>query len=216
MKWYTGSIDNFFDDPYKILEFSKKLDFKKDEKNEWPGTRTKTTHDINKDFFIWSTRKIIALLYPMNFSSLEWSATQYFQKIDGKIYKEKGWVHADTDVELTAILYLSKHKNCGTNIFSPKYFNCLPIHHSQMKKSYENTNVKSNKYLIENNERYEKTISFNSKFNRLIFFDGSQYHAAEKFNEENLNEERLTLITFFYNITGPNIKYPVPQMKRLI
>ena len=50
MKWYTGSIDNFFDDPYKILEFSKKLDFKKDEKNEWPGTRTKTTYDINKDF----------------------------------------------------------------------------------------------------------------------------------------------------------------------
>jgi hypothetical protein len=218
MIWATGSVDNFFDDPYEILEYSKKLEYKKSTDGSWPGERTESTFNFNKDFFIWTTKKIIALLYPMNFSNIEWIANQYFQKIDGNIFNNNGWVHADKQNELTSIIYLSKHKNCGTNIYDSKKYNCLPINTKQKEESYKNIKKieEYNKYLIQNNERYEKTISFNSKFNRLIFFDGNQYHAADKFKEENLKEERLTLITFFHSIIGPNIKYPIPEMKRTI
>jgi len=216
MLWYTGCVDNFFEEPNKILELSNKLNYKKSFNNKFPGERSENTFDTNRDFFIWTTKKILTLFYPMGLDNFEWSASQFFQKINGDIYKNDGWVHLDKEAELTAIIYLSKHKNCGTNIYSPKFFNCEPIHVLEKEKSYQKTNLKNDKYLIENNERYEKNISYNSKFNRLIFFDGSQCHAANKFAEENINEDRLTLITFFYNIIGRGIKYPISQMRRVL
>jgi len=215
MIWPTGCVDNFFEEPNKILEFSNTLNYKKDIYGKWPGERTENTFDINKEFFIWTTKKIMTLFYPMNLDNFEWSASQYFQKIDGNVYKNNGWIHFDKEAEFTAIIYLSKHKNCGTNIYSPKSFNSEPIHVAEKEKNYKNINIKNNKYLIENNERYEKNISFSSKFNRLIFFDGCQPHAAEKFSEENINEDRLTLITFFHYITGRAVKYPISQMRRV-
>ena len=90
-------------------------------------------------------------------------------------------------------------------------------------KSYDNSDyteryndIKSIE-LISNNNQFEKTITFNSKFNRLILFDASQFHAAEKFNEVDVNEDRLTLILFFHNIfsqTTRQIKFHLSEMNR--
>jgi hypothetical protein len=35
-----------------------------------------------------------------------------------------------------------------------------------------------------------------------------------KISKDHENEERLTLITFFYSLTANGIKYPIPEMKR--
>ena len=64
MQWPTLIVDNFFTDPHAIVSLSQKFKYKRDEQNRWPGTRTPSMHEANVDFFQWSTRKIIALLYP--------------------------------------------------------------------------------------------------------------------------------------------------------
>ena len=66
MMWPTLIVDNFFDDPKKVINFSKQLTYERDKEHRWPGTRTKPLHEINKEFFRWSTKKIMTLLFPMN------------------------------------------------------------------------------------------------------------------------------------------------------
>ena len=39
MIYPTTIVDNFFDDPDKIVEYSKKLNYKKDPNNDWPVDR---------------------------------------------------------------------------------------------------------------------------------------------------------------------------------
>ena len=82
-------------------------------------------------------------------------------------------------------------------------------------KNTEKIKTEEEKYLKENNDQFEKTLTLNSRYNRLILFDSSNLHAAEKYSEENINEDRLTLVTFFTEINGNENKYPISEMRRL-
>lgn len=216
MIWPTLSVDNFFNDPIKVKKFALSLNYNSDKEGRWPGQRTISTEFIDKEFYLMVIKKIFAILYPMNTTGFRWSASQYFQKISNS-FTEKGWVHQDLEYEFTAIIYLSEHENCGTSIYMPKKFDNTIINLDKKFEAYTDiNNIKNkNKYLEENNQRFEKSITVNSKFNRLMIFDGSHYHAAEKFIENNIIEDRLTLITFFNDISCDNIKYPIPQMRRI-
>jgi hypothetical protein len=223
MIWPTLCVDNFFINPYEIKKYALSLDYNHPKEGHYPGKRTEALHKINSDFHTLITTKILKLLYPMNTDDLTWAAKSYFQKIDGNIYSQSGWVHQDPD-EFTVLIYLSHHKNCGTSIFSSKDINSKIINNQSrvevhLKASLENKKIgEDSKELISNNSQFEKTITFNSKFNRLILFDSSHYHAAEKFNEIGINEDRLTLIIFFESIFSPSgkqIKFPIPEMNRI-
>jgi len=117
MEWPTLIVDNFFTDPHNIVKLSKTFKYKRDVENAWPGTRTLSMHKENNDFFLWSTRKIIALLYPSQLgeeNNLTWVASQYFQRIPYEIHGEEGWIHNDSDSIFTVIIYLSNHFQSGT------------------------------------------------------------------------------------------------------
>jgi hypothetical protein len=217
MLWPTICVDNFFDEPEKVKQFSDTLKFNKDPLGKWPGERTDLLHEVNKEFVYFTTKKIMSILFPMNHSDIKSEVEQTFQKINGNIYKNKGWVHRDTPKELTAIVYLSNHLKCGTSLFKPKkIFNkCINTNFKEEFYKEESKITAENKYLNENNDQFEKILTMDSRFNRLIIFDSNNYHAAEKFNEENINEDRLTLITFFNNISGNHNKYPLTEMKRV-
>jgi hypothetical protein len=221
MIWPSICVDNFFDDPTKVKEFAYSLEYKKDEEGKWPGYRTGGMHEVDFKFFNWTTLKIISLLYPMNYRDVSWTAEQTFQRIPGKTFKNKGWVHKDYEEEFTAIIYLSNHKDCGTSLYRPKKFGNKIINEELKREILLNkgTNNKKNleeeKYLNENNDQFEKILEFKSIFNRLVIFDSHNFHAAENFYNEDLNEDRLTLITFFKHINIPNIKYPITEMKRI-
>ena len=88
------------------------------------------------------------------------------------------------------------------------------IDQNLIEKKY-GENLNENKYLNENNEKFDKILTIDSKFNRLLLFDSNQYHAAEKFKEQDIDEDRLTLITFFTNISGNCNKYPITEMRRI-
>ena len=213
MIWPTIIVDNFFEDPNKIIEYSKKLTFKKDEQGEWPGERANTVQEI--DFFNWVIYRIVRILYPMNHREISWNCSQNFQKIDGNIYRDSGWVHSDDPCEITAIIYLSKHKNCGTSLYTKKNFSNSTMHSDKKIESYQTLNFDGKlKYLEENNNLFEKNLTVDSKFNRLLIFDSNQFHGADMFRDNENKEERFTLITFFNHIHCANIKYPITEMKR--
>jgi len=222
MLWPTLCVDNFFGNPEEIRKYALNLEYNPAKDGKWPGKRTENLFNINLNFHTFVTSKILKLLYPMNIEDLGWSADAYFQKIDGNIYSQSGWVHQDKN-EFTVLIYLSHHKNCGTSIFNKKNIKSTLINEQirrdeNIKAEFENKNIEGDsKELISNNSQFEKTITFDSKFNRLILFDAAQFHAAEKFNEVSVNEDRLTLILFFQNIfstSAKQIKFPLTEMNR--
>jgi hypothetical protein len=216
MIYPTIILDNFFNDPIKVIQFAKSLEYYQDDEGRWPGKRTKQLHEVDKDFFEQYGSKILSILYP-TIKDKSFNCSLYFQKIS-KENVHKGWVHQDIEYDFTAIVYLSQHKECGTSLFDSKNITSTKgLNNAKKRDMYLNKNFKEvSKYLDETNAQFIETIKINSKFNRLIMFDGAQFHAAQKFIENNIEEERLTLIGFFNNIYFPGIKFNGVEHKRII
>lgn len=206
MIYPTIILDNFFQEPEKVIKFANSLKYIEDESGKYPGVRSELLHLNNRFFFEKVGKKILKIIYP-SIKQITYNCILSFQKIS-KEYINKGWIHTDEQEDFTAIIYLSKHKNCGTSIFDSKELN-VNYNILSKKEMYMNKKFKDNlKHLDVNNNQFEETINIKSKFNRLIIFDGGQYHAAQKFIEDGVNEDRLTLIGFFSDIHFQGIKYP--------
>jgi len=219
MQWPTLIVDNFFTDPQAVVKLSKTFEYVPDDQHRWPGLRTLPLHEVDNDFFRWSTRKIMALLYPvqiMNEGELKWNANQYFQRVpaDGTLGKE-GWIHADTKEEFTVIIYLSDHPQSGTCLYETHQFNGELKYLEEKKRFYKDlkNRERMEKYRDKNNSQFRKKVELFSNFNRLVMFDGGQWHASR--NADKSKSDRLTLITFFSGVTSDDIRYPITQMRRI-
>ena len=213
-------VDDFFSQPELVLDFASKCKFYQNADGRWPGKRTEVLHKNNFSFFDYINQKILSIIYPNN-KDLHYSAETYFQKISGKRYPNCGWIHKD-DSELTGIVYLSKHKFCGTSLCKRITFDSQKSNNNlvELKKKYYLKNsydAKESEYLKINNQNYRRTLTVDSEYNRLFLFDSSNFHMAESFTDKNLNEDRLTLITFISNLGKVNggLKFGLSESKRL-
>ena len=204
--------DNFFRNPEEVVNYAKQLDYLPDNEGRWPGERSFPLHEINENLFKFTTIKITKLLWPSSYQDIYFSAYSTFQRIS-KDYINPGWVHQDIEI-LTAIIYLSKHTQCGTSMFEPKNFSTVKNTEHKKEIYYKKNFKNENKYVLENNINFEETMSIKSKYNRIIIFDSRQFHAAQKFIEKDVDDDRLTLITFFTNIYGAGLKWHGPECNR--
>lgn len=214
--WPTICVDNFFNDPDKVFKFANSLKYTPDNEGRWPGERSDELQKIDRNFFEFFGKKVLSILYPME-AEISFSLRLTFQKISKK-YTNEGWVHHDNGYvnQFTSIVYLSKHKECGTSLFDSKKIYSPSINLTHKKNMYLKDNFKDGDiYLKENNNQFEETLSIKSKYNRFIMFDSSQLHGVQKFTEDAIEEDRLTLIGFFENIYFPNMKLNGVQHKRL-
>jgi hypothetical protein len=220
MIWPTLCIDNFFPNLNEIIKFCKTLSYAPANNGEWPGERTKKIHLIDPDFFNYSTSKMIASLYPNDWRNMSWSAVSSFQKIKGS-WQEEGWVHQDV-TEISCIIYLDGDENCGTSLFKQITHQSIDIKRQGIRKdgNLDSDKIKTKEYKEarkKSNQRFKKTISFDSIPNRCIMFDSSQYHAVNNYNNSKQGE-RLTLVTFFDSIKrndGQQLKYHTIEAKRI-
>ena len=212
MNYPTICIDNFLSNPDEVVEYSKKLEFFKDEDNQYPGERAFLTHtDINQILL----NKIFTIIHPHKTEHFKAQAKCFFQKINNQ-YGDIGWIHSDKDLELTAILYLSKNKNCGTSLYKPKSFTSCPKN-VKTKQEFYKTYKKPKDYdklLKENNNQFEETVYFESVYNRLIIFNSDNYHGVRNFNIG--LEPRLTYISFIHSFSDINYKNSCSENRKII
>ena len=211
MIWPFLCVDNFFDDPQRIKEWAETLEYHKE---IYPGMRTCSLHETEPNFFEWVNHKILALLYPMEDTSLIWNASTSFSLVPPGIEYD-GWVHTDAPAELTAIIYLTDQPNCGTQLFTPTLAPKL-VHHDKKIEYLKGNLVDGIEELKEaNNSQFDVSITVKSCWNRLIMFDSSQYHATEPYMN-NTTESRLTLVSFFNKIQHKDraLKLHIPEMRR--
>jgi len=201
----TVCIDNFFNNPDKIRDMALSSPyFKCEEKGNgtWPGYRTIGLHRLNPDFFDAFCEKLMGVYFgPIK--TVECKIEAHFQKINSNFFNgiNSGWVHRDHGNLFAGIIYLNKDidPNNGTSIYIPKLKDAKEINLEYKKEMYsdfkkEKTTLYDQKRR-ENNEQFEKTITFNNVYNRMIIYEGNHFHAENSF-EMPEHEDRLTLVFF--------------------
>jgi hypothetical protein len=107
----------------------------------------------------------------------------------------------------------------GTGIYLPKSMGDL--YYSQeaeqaKSRHFTNNSVEDKKEYIKeleaHNSKFYKAAHFDSVFNSHLIFDGHYPHKAETNIKE--GETRLTLITFFYQVTAPY--FPLGNMRKIL
>ena len=131
-------IDNFFQNPDKVVDYAKTFKYTPSKTGKWPGKRTESLHLIAPQIHRHVGRKVLATLFPNNYTKITYNLGDlYFQKISSE-FCNTGWVHVDDPAELTIIIYLSKHKKCGTSIFD--YVKAFPTNDESSKKKFNFSN----------------------------------------------------------------------------
>ena len=208
-------VNNFFDNPDEIREWALSLSFEKDSGGTWPGERTQPLHTISSNFFTYVNQKIFSLFYEHKEASPDtnYVTTMMFQKIDSTY--NKGLVHLDRTSQLTGIIYLNKNGDfdSGTSLFKHKSINSgnyISNTEFEKRQYYVSEDKDGLDNLIDNNrDKFYETDRIGGYYNRLVLFEGNQYHAANYFNS--LEEDRLTLVIFNRSIKS-NIA-PVARSK---
>jgi hypothetical protein len=214
MRWPTICIDNFLNDPDSVVTEALKGSYHKDERGSWPGKRCVD----KKDLSTYLIKRILIALFPNEAPNPDFAIDVYssFQLIDSS-YNGGGWIHNDDHAEITTILYLSKNlPNCGTSLYKTKSFSTRIKHEKIKRDFYKGKNPLNYKEaLAENNDGFIETLYFDSIFNRLIAFDGSQIHGVKNFNITHENP-RLTFVCFFKDFKCSSLKSGIIQSKRVV
>lgn len=204
-------LDNFFENPDKIRKWALSLNYESDPANKWPGKRTKFLHEIDNNFFMEVCNKILSLYMTEHevYFQTEFLARASFQLVDSTKHSN-GWIHADAQDLMTAIIYLNPngHINSGTSLYKLKNDVISPSHnfYKDLDFSIDQTTLEDNR--LKNNDQYEETVKIGGNYNRLIVFDSSQYHSANEFKIAE-DDNRLTLIIFFNKV-----KFDIPPADR--
>lgn len=219
MYFPTLCVDNFFNNPDEVRKFALSLEYTPSETGKWPGKRTHSLDQISQNYFQNFCEKLFLLNYDLRKSEVSWIVETYFQIIEPGSYEDLnvGWVHKDTAM-FAGIIYLTPDidLNCGTSIFRSSVDFARPTNVLEKKEMYLNFN-KNNKEsyqekLKENNSMFEETIRFNNVYNRLVAYDGSQYHGVNKFYNED-SKPRLTQVFFAKSIVSDH--FPIPASKQI-
>jgi hypothetical protein len=216
MYFPTLCVDHFFNDPDKVRNYALSLDYFPPESSAWPGKRSKRLDQVDTNYHQQFCEKLFSLFYDFKHHRVNWQVETYFQIIDAgeTVDISSGWVHSD-DCLYAGVIYLSPDidLNCGTSIYRSKQFD-TPIH--QDFKNQQFLNFKKEDKLLydkkrsENNDLFEKTIEFKNVYNRLIAYDGFNYHAVDKLQDS--SKERLTQVFFIDKVESDY--FPIPHSKQ--
>ena len=202
---YPISIfDHYYNDPDAIREYALSLEYTKIT-GFFPGYRTECLSTISKEFWELSYQKFL----PDNINPDEYTILSQFQKVyrfsnDPEDPVNLGWIHKDTGADLAAVLYLDPDpiSDNGTSF----YVKSRPLPPSK-SISMDNLPECLNNYdvddefrelVVNNNSQFNLTAEVKNSYNRLLCYDGKQFHGASNYYMKNEEDFRLTQVFFFF------------------
>ena len=222
LKFHSVCVDNFFNNPDLIREFALNQEYFPTD-GRYPGERTSNMWQINKTLSDYLFAKIFSVYFPVRGYQIKFEKADItFQKIKSfsdieNSWKNTGWIHTDNDYSLAGLVYLTPNFNMngGTSLFNlKKEFSDIHSDYEMtpMKnKLYSGTKISDDEYknaLEKYNSKFEEKTEFKNIYNRLIAYDGHEYHGAKSFYN-NTGDERLTLVFFIDGITIEKSPYEV-------
>jgi len=214
----TTCIDNFFKYPDSIVNYANSLEFSsKGGEQVWPGKRSKELYLLHAPLYHDISKKYLYNHYTLRNrdTSVAYKSQMHFQKVDSE--HDKGWIHLDDGIVHTTIIYLTPDPdpNSGTSLYIPKkeiHPLVEPPNNFMERKFYSSKEkaLEANKYRLEWKDNFQEVTRFSNVYNRCIGFDGSQWHGSNNLSSKG---ERLTLVIFWTEITGPQTGLQRSQME---
>jgi hypothetical protein len=170
-------VDNFFEDPDRVVEVAKHLQWfywdhhpaRGIATGKYAGIRSNELHLENPDFFNYASNKIAATIYDFSkMNKCTWRCSMYFSLVSARDKPGKDSpvkiIHSDSGVGKSGLIFLSKRINRGAGT------------------SFYNSN-------------YKKIKEAKNRYNRLISYEGKVPHGTSKYVDN-----RLTLLFFFKDV----------------
>lgn len=225
----TTIVDDFFENPKEIVKFANKQKFLQNNSGFFPGNRTQGIHLLDERLFTSVMAKLINIYFDFSVHTVYWENVEmYFQKIrpyseDKQNLVNKGIIHQDGSFPLVGLIYLNEDPDLesGTSIFRPTkiYKNALETTKQFAKRKqniYKKSKLSSSdlkdleKLTKDVNYGFEETLKVNNVFNRLVAYNGLDFHGANNFMAKK-DEERLTLVFFIHTIQASGF-FPIQRM----
>ena len=172
IKFPTLIVNNFFDNPNEIVNYSKTLNYqrsnRKEKNTEWPGERTISINYFNDKLFKFIFLKTLSYYYSqLELNNVKIIGKAFFCKTTKKdkfLYKKNEEIHKDYDTKMAGVIFLNNENDfkTGTTIYDKKL------------------NIK---------------VKTSNLFNSMICYDSNEYHGPT-----NLIKNRLTITFFIDNI----------------
>ena len=220
-KFPVTILDNFYENPDLVRQFALSLDSFTDSAGRWPGKRTLPLHEVNQSFFNTFCNKLFNLFYDLDYHNLNYRVSTTFQTISN--YSENpisnlntGWIHSDDEYIFSGVIYLNPNpsEHAGTNIYNKIDGENNGLTQSEKFKLYLGKEpVNESEYtdqVLENNNKFEETVSIKNVYNRMILFEGGVYHGVPSYYSSS-SELRLTQVFFVHRVAGA--RYPIVRSK---
>ena len=236
MRFPISCFDDFYTDPDKVRDYALSLPYTT-KGGIYPGLRTLELSAFNNDFRYMSVHKFLSMCDDFDSPEVDINVDTYFQKI-WRFSKDKdsplngGWIHTDGSTVLAGLVYLSPDPdpNAGTSIYTKKKDAIIPewmIYEEGVpnKSQFVQDILQSNfscpidsikdydKGLKENNDMYELTLEIKNKYNRMIAYDGDQWHGQSTYWMDN-EDCRLTQVYFVEQLNCVRQKLPHVRCER--
>jgi hypothetical protein len=242
VKFFPVSVDNFFDNPDKIVKYAKNLPKKSDPVGKWPGNRAEPLWKINKELNDLIILKILSCYYDLSYQDISWEhGDLYFQEIS-TIFKNKndvrnkGEIHFDADgapYEVAGLIYLTPDidSDSGTSLFTLKQRNDKEYFEFSIGSKFGQNLLKPNQNISDDKEEFDEAYftkkykkheeffiektRFANIYNRMIMYDTNEFHRANNYYNGDGKDPRLTLVFFIGGLNGGNqkISYPLEKVK---
>jgi hypothetical protein len=162
---------------------------------DWPGSRSNHVVDLDREYAD-NVLGRVASLASSYFGIKDISIRSYFQlttKDDGD-----SWVHQDNDTDVAGILYLNPNPpaNSGTSLYT-----CNDVDKwVSFMSDQEGYNTLKTINRVENKSLYEELFTERDKignvFNRLVMYNGTEYHKSNDYFGDSITDGRLTQVFF--------------------
>ena len=230
-KFFPVVVDDFFNDPHTLVRLGKSLP--NEVVGRQPGRRSKQLWEIDEILHNAILRKVLSCYYDLDYVSLSWATSnlsfhtiERYSDTKGCI-KNKGWVHQDVEVfgndEVAGLIYLTPNidQGSGTSLWTLKpdvrVNTQAPAYFDQEEQDWINEDGSMNQeeytkgYKL-HMEKFEEKLRFHNVFNRMIMYDTKEWHAANSYYHEDIQEPRLTLAFFIGGIEG-EMDFPLHRVK---
>jgi hypothetical protein len=174
-------VDDFYNNPDEVRDFALQQDF--GVKGNYPGARTRS-------FFWEDTKRVIQnLIYPVAGNVVNWMDQQeesYSGSFQYTTCADRTWIHADTFNKWSGVCYLTPDAplTSGTAMYL----------HKATKSYLYNTEADHDQTDY---TKWDRVDTIGNRYNRLILFRGSIYHAALDYFGTGITTGRLFQVFFF-------------------